>query len=102
MADEVRYHAMDDYYSTLTGNPNQGASPRELVLEACRRNNTDLLQDVFDTFVKSHGEKKGTVEIAQLLNKSRDGIGNGVLHLAATNGHCTCPLPKLCKCARNH
>jgi len=64
----------------------EGASPRELVLEACRRNNTDLLQEVFDSFAKA--DKKGAAaKIAQLLNTARDGIGNGVLHLAATNGN---------------
>jgi uncharacterized protein len=67
--------------------PKKGASPRELVLEACRRNNTDLLQEVFDSFTKA--DKKGAAaKVAQLLNTARDGIGNGVLHLAATNGNC--------------
>ncbi|KAF2433232.1 ankyrin repeat domain-containing protein [Tothia fuscella] len=65
----------------------EGASPRELVLEACRRNNTDLLQEVLDTLTKTHGSKAAPGQIAQLLNTARDGIGNGVLHLAATHGN---------------
>jgi len=64
----------------------EGASPRELVLEACRRNNTDLLQEVFDSFAKK-SPKTAEAEIATLLNTARDGIGNGVLHVAASNGN---------------
>jgi len=64
----------------------EGASPRELVLEACRRNNTNLLQEVFDSFTKAD-KKNAPEKIAQLLNTARDGIGNGVLHLAATHGN---------------
>ncbi|QDS73546.1 hypothetical protein FKW77_000360 [Venturia effusa] len=64
----------------------EGASPAELVLEACRRNNIDLLQEVFDTITKA--DKKGApIKIARLLNTARDGIGNGVLHLAASRGN---------------
>jgi hypothetical protein len=69
----------------------QGASPRELVLEAARRNNTDLLQEVLNNLTqaaKANGGKKAEDQIAELLNNARDGIGNGVLHLAALNGNC--------------
>jgi len=64
----------------------EGASPRELVLEACRRNNADLLQEVFDSFIKAD-KKTATTKIAQLLNSARDGIGNGALHVAASGGN---------------
>jgi len=64
----------------------EGASPRELVLEASRRNNTDLLQEVLDRFTKQN-KKTAPENIAKLLNTARDGIGNGVLHLAAANGN---------------
>ena len=65
----------------------QGATPRELVLEACRRNNTDLLQEVIDNFHKK-SPKTAEAELADLLNTARDGIGQGVLHVAAANGNC--------------
>lgn len=65
----------------------QGATPRELVLEACRRNNTDLLQEVIDSFHKK-SPKTAEQDLAELLNTARDGIGQGVLHVAAANGNC--------------
>ena len=68
-------------------NLRQGATPRELVLEACRRNNTDLLQEVIDTFHKKSA-KTAEEDLAKLLNTARDGIGQGVLHVAAANGNC--------------
>ncbi|KAF2229813.1 hypothetical protein EV356DRAFT_580523 [Viridothelium virens] len=63
----------------------EGASPRELVLEAARRNNTDLLQEIFTEIHKSYSS---TAEdrIAELLNTAVDGIGSNVLHVAAING----------------
>jgi hypothetical protein len=72
----------------------QGATPRELVLEACRRNNTDLLQEVIDLFNKKN-PKTAEDEIAALLNTARDGIGQGVLHIAAANGNCIFPRGSL-------
>lgn len=54
----------------------QGASPRELLLEACRRNNTDLLHEVLQS-------SKNATEV---LNNSTDGIGNYALHIAASVG----------------
>ncbi|KAF2834482.1 ankyrin repeat protein-like protein [Patellaria atrata CBS 101060] len=64
----------------------EGASPRELVLEACRRNNTELLEEVIESISSKPPKGQGTAEVAKLLNNAQDGIGNGVLHLAATNG----------------
>lgn len=66
-----------------------GASHRELLMEACRRNNTSLLEEVLAELSTAGGEK-ATEHIAKTLNDARDGIGNGVLHLAASNGACTC------------
>ncbi|KAH0542880.1 hypothetical protein FGG08_002740 [Glutinoglossum americanum] len=68
-----------------------GASPGEQVLEACRRNNTELLQEVIDGFSdKTSGKssKKYSYEeqVADLLNNAVDGIGNNCLHLAAAYG----------------
>ena len=62
--------------------PLQGASPRELLLEACRRNNTDLLNEV----ISSQPSKEKT---ADLLNDARDGVGNYCLHVAVSFGSCT-------------
>ncbi len=71
------------YADTFDGS--QGASPKELIFEACRRNNVDLLSETLQPF--PHGTR------AQLLNNSRDGIGNYPLHVAATYGSCSCRLP---------
>ncbi|KAI4138399.1 MAG: hypothetical protein L6R39_006809 [Caloplaca ligustica] len=57
----------------------EGATPRELVLEACRRNNTSLLSEVLTSL--SNPEK-----IADLLNNAKDGVGNHCLHIAASHG----------------
>jgi len=64
----------------------QGASNKELVVEASRRNNTDLLHDVIGNLNSQHGKKSAEV-IAELLNSARDPVGYGVLHLAAMNGN---------------
>ncbi|KAL8936647.1 MAG: hypothetical protein Q9211_004091 [Gyalolechia sp. 1 TL-2023] len=57
----------------------EGATPRELVLEACRRNNTNLLSEVLTSI--------GSPEkIADLLNNAKDGMGNHCLHIAASYG----------------
>lgn len=71
----------------------QGASPRELLLEACRRNNTDLLSEVFTSLSTSPSEKHSSIEqISHLLNTATDGIGNYCLHIGATYGSCKRPL----------
>ncbi|KAK5019706.1 ankyrin repeat protein-like protein [Cryomyces antarcticus] len=63
----------------------EGASPRELILEACRRNNTSLLEDVIASL--SHSSPSSPeVFVAKTLNEAQDGIGNGVLHIAASYG----------------
>lgn len=61
----------------------QGASPREIIFEACRRNNTSLLSEVCASF-------KTAEELALLLNTATDGIGSYCLHVAATYGSCMC------------
>ena len=63
----------------------QGASPRELLLEACRRNNTNLLSELL-------AQLKSPERIAQLLNTATDGVGNYCLHVAAAHGACTLPF----------
>lgn len=65
-----------------------GASPRELLLEACRRNNTSLLEETIAdlTSAASKSGKKPAEHVAGILNNARDGMGNGCLHVAATYG----------------
>ncbi|CAC9895476.1 unnamed protein product [Aureobasidium pullulans] len=57
----------------------EGASSRELLLEACRRNNTDLLSTVLSDF-------KSTDELANFLNTATDALGCGALHIGAQYG----------------
>ncbi|KAF1816520.1 ankyrin repeat domain-containing protein [Eremomyces bilateralis CBS 781.70] len=57
----------------------EGATPRELILESCRRNNPDLLDEVL-------AQQRSPPQIAALLNRTVDGVGNGALHIAATYG----------------
>ncbi|TIA09438.1 ankyrin repeat protein-like protein [Aureobasidium pullulans] len=57
----------------------KGASSRELLLEACRRNNTDLLSTVLSDF-------KSTDELANFLNTATDALGCGALHIGAQYG----------------
>lgn len=64
----------------------KGATPRELVLEACRRNNTSLLSEVLTSLPTPE-------KIADLLNNAKDGVGNHCLHIAASYGSCTQPAP---------
>lgn len=73
-----------------TNNIQQGATPRELLLEACRRNNTDLLNELLADVTKAASSKQQSPidQIAKLLNDSTDGIGNYCLHVAATYGSC--------------
>ena len=68
----------------------QGASPRELIIESCRRNNTSLLEETIADLASaaSKSGKKPVEYVAGILNNARDAVGNGVLHVAATYGSC--------------
>lgn len=58
-----------------------GASPSEQLLEAARRNNTDLLKELLSKYQdKPH-------EAIELINTAKDPSGNGALHLAAKYGN---------------
>ncbi|KAG6119309.1 hypothetical protein E4U14_005514 [Claviceps sp. LM454 group G7] len=57
----------------------EGASTKELLIEACRRNNTDLLTEVL--------EGKPDDEITRLLNDTTTVMGNHLYHEAASQGH---------------
>jgi len=59
-----------------------GASPREQLMEACRRNNPDLLQDLLD----SPALRGRAAATAQFLNVTTDALGAGPLHVAAQYG----------------
>lgn len=56
-----------------------GASPSEQIIEAARRNNLELFEEV----VGSVGDEN---KVAALINNSRDPLGNTALHVAAHNG----------------
>ncbi|RFU32582.1 hypothetical protein B7463_g3698, partial [Scytalidium lignicola] len=58
----------------------QGAKPSELLIEACRRNNTELLQEVVDGC-------KTPEEAAELLNSTKTVLGNYLYHEAALRGN---------------
>lgn len=62
-----------------TWHPYQGASPAELLIEACRRNNVDLLHEVL--------ESRSDPEIARLLNSTTTVMGNHLYHEAALRGN---------------
>ncbi|KAF2456007.1 hypothetical protein BDY21DRAFT_65708 [Lineolata rhizophorae] len=64
----------------------EGASPREQAVEAARRNNPELLQELIDKVGKKGGDKGSPEAVAEFLNTARDGVGYGLLHLAAMNG----------------
>ena len=60
----------------------EGASPKEQLIEACRRNNTSLLQEVFS----SPPLASNAASIAQFLNSTTDALGSSALHVAAQYG----------------
>ena len=60
----------------------EGASPREQLIEACRRNNTDLLSAVLSTKPLHNNP----TAIATFLNTTTDALGQSALHVAAQYG----------------
>ena len=59
-----------------------GATPRELLIEACRRNNTSLLTDL----LKFKPLSSNADAIAKFLNSTTDALGASALHIAAQYG----------------
>jgi ankyrin repeat protein len=57
----------------------EGASAGEQIIEAARRNNVELLLEVFEA-------QENSTAIAKLINESRDPLGNTALHLASITG----------------
>lgn len=60
----------------------EGASPREQLVEACRRNNTSLLTDL----LASKPFNSNSDAIAKFLNTTTDALGASALHIAAQYG----------------
>ncbi|KAK5695657.1 hypothetical protein LTR17_024508 [Elasticomyces elasticus] len=60
----------------------EGASPREQLMEACRRNNTELLSHLLSS--GPFGKKPES--IAKFLNTTTDALGASALHVAAQYG----------------
>ncbi|MCJ1377933.1 hypothetical protein MMC17_001029 [Xylographa soralifera] len=66
----------------LSQNPteeNEGASPREIIIEACRRDNVPLLHELLASYASA-------AQTASLINSAKDGVGNHCLHIAASSG----------------
>ncbi|KAF9885492.1 hypothetical protein FE257_012819 [Aspergillus nanangensis] len=59
----------------------EGASPRELVVEACRRDQPHLIEQVLENMEKNSNE-----EVAEFFNGVTDSMGNHALHICATYG----------------
>lgn len=69
-----------------------GASPKEQILEACRRDNVDLFHEVLEMVSKDQSKEK----VAEFFNSVTDTMGNYLLHVCATYGSCMhlSPSPK--------
>ncbi|KAJ5162948.1 uncharacterized protein N7500_004778 [Penicillium coprophilum] len=59
----------------------EGASPRELVVEACRRDQPQLIEQVLNAM-----EEKSNEQVAQFFNEVTDSMGNHALHICAQYG----------------
>ncbi|GME89895.1 unnamed protein product [[Candida] boidinii] len=57
-----------------------GASLSEQIIEAARRNNTDLLEEIFEEL------NNDNTKISDLINNSRDPVGNTPIHLTCKYG----------------
>ncbi|KAK9449752.1 ankyrin repeat-containing domain protein [Limtongia smithiae] len=65
-----------------------GANAKEQLIEACRRNNVDLLQIVLG--IADGGDGVPAPYAAELINTASDALGNTALHVAALNGSYEC------------
>lgn len=75
---------LGDRNTNYSSNSTQGASPRELVVEACRRDQPHLIHQVLDEM-----EDKTNEEVAEFFNNVKDALGNHAAHICATYGSCT-------------
>jgi myo-inositol catabolism protein IolC len=62
----------------------EGASVQEQLIEACRRNNTELLTEIIQSY-------KDEDVVARLLNETVTVLGNHLYHEAALRGNCASP-----------
>lgn len=65
----------------------QGASIEEQLIEACRRDNVELLTELL--------EDKTDPEITRLLNETTTVMGNHLYHEAASRGNCASLEPPI-------
>lgn len=80
----IRSNTLLNFLSILlTCQLGQGASPRELVVEACRRDQQHLIEQVLDSM-----SEKSNEEVAEFFNNVKDGMGNYALHICAMYGSC--------------
>ena len=79
------------FFDRNTDEPQQGASPREQLLEACRRDNTELFESALEA-IKSQTKE----QIADFLNNIKDSMGNYLLHICAQYG--SCEYPQFLRC----
>ncbi|KAJ0419098.1 hypothetical protein BJY00DRAFT_286769 [Aspergillus carlsbadensis] len=59
----------------------EGASPREIIVEACRRDQPHLIEQVLNSL-----EGKSNEEVAEFFNGVTDSMGNHALHICAQYG----------------
>ncbi|GLI72228.1 hypothetical protein PoHVEF18_000398 [Penicillium ochrochloron] len=59
----------------------EGASPRELVVEACRRDQPHLIEQVLHDM-----ENQSNEDVAKFFNEVTDTMGNHALHICASYG----------------
>ncbi|SPO03751.1 related to Drosophila ANK protein [Cephalotrichum gorgonifer] len=64
----------------MAGEELEGASKKERLIEACRRNNTDLLTEIIE-------DCKSEEEVTALLNDTTTVLGNHLYHEAALAGN---------------
>ncbi|KAJ5818407.1 hypothetical protein N7474_003998 [Penicillium riverlandense] len=64
----------------------EGASPRELVVEACRRDQPHLIEQVLNDM-----DSKSNEEVAEFFNGVTDALGNHALHICSLYGSCCNP-----------
>ncbi|PKK34584.1 hypothetical protein CI102_14933, partial [Trichoderma harzianum] len=63
----------------MSGEEHEGASIEEQLIEACRRDNVELLTELL--------EDKSDPEISKLLNETTTVMGNHLYHEAASRGN---------------
>lgn len=76
------------FYQAMT--TDEGASLNEQLIEAVRRNNLELLEEVLERLSNQYQNdpESSRNKTAELINNAKDPIGNHILHVAALNGSC--------------